>query len=112
MAHLFCLQYRYISASFIAESVAGNLVIVVRVSLFCHVDKWIHDRCRIFLATANVPVDTAGNAAAIRDALMQFREPHRICILESMKSEQMLETSNAGQMPTVFVRSNELLIQT
>ena len=105
--HLF--QYRHISASFITENVASNLILEVRV--FHQFLRWmVHEQRLTCQVLAGVPIDMVRTATAVRDALLKYREPYYIYNLMALKSKVMLEAANTGKQVLVPFDDNRLIV--
>ena len=76
----------------------------------CYSVKWIRERCWIYQVPANLPMDMAGIAAAVRNALKQCREPDYIYDWVMLTSHLKLEAVNSGKPFSSPVNENQLIV--
>ena len=69
-----------------------------------------HEQCWTCQALAGVPIDMAGIATAVRNALLKCREPYYIYNLMALKSEVMLEVANSRRRVLVPADDNWLVV--
>jgi hypothetical protein len=72
--------------------------------------KWIHEQCWVCQVPANIPMDMAGIATAVRNALKRCREPDHIYDWVTLASHLRLEAVNTSKSTCFPVDDNQLIV--